>query len=144
MGETVLGEGRTEGDRRRKESTVRRLLLLLGLGAAILALAGGTSAATAKARFQLKGEVYPNATFKIELKTAAGRRVKTLPAGTYRIKIEDVATVHNFHLKGPGVNKATSVSRRVETIWTVRLRHGRYTFLCDPHAGTMHGSFRVT
>ena len=123
---------------------MRRFLLLLGLGAVVLALAGGTSAATAKQRFQLKGEVYSNAAFKIELKTAAGRRVKTLDAGTYRIKVEDVATIHNFHLKGPGVNKATSIPRRAETIWTVRLRPGRYVFVCDPHVGTMHGSFRVT
>jgi plastocyanin len=78
------------------------------------------------------------------MKNAAGRPLKTVKAGTYRIKIEDKATTHNFRLKGPGVNKATSVSRRVETTWTVRLRPGKYTFRCDPHASMMRGSFRVT
>ena len=63
---------------------------------------------------------------------------------TYRIKIEDKATIHNFRLRGPGVNKATSVPGKTETIWTVRLRTGTYRFLCDPHAASMRGSFRVT
>jgi plastocyanin len=123
---------------------VRRFLLALGLGGVVLALAGTGTSATAKDRFQLKGEVYGNSTFKIEMKNAAGRALKTVKAGTYRIKIEDKATIHNFRLKGPGVNKATSVSRRAETIWTVRLRPGKYTFRCDPHASMMRGSFRVT
>jgi len=26
----------------------------------------------------------------------------------------------------------------------VTLRKGRYTYLCDPHATNMHGTFRVT
>jgi plastocyanin len=123
---------------------VRRFLLALGLGGVVLALAGTGTSATAKDRCQLKGEVYGNSTFKIEMKNAAGRALKTVKAGTYRIKIEDKATIHNFRLKGPGVNKATSVSRRAETIWTVRLRPGKYTFRCDPHASMMRGSFRVT
>jgi plastocyanin len=123
---------------------VRRFLLALGLGGVALALAGTGTSATAKDRFQLKGEVYGNSTFKIEMKNAAGRPLKAVKAGTYRIKIEDKATVHNFRLKGPGVNKATSVSRRAETIWTVRLLPGKYTFRCDPHASRMRGSFRVT
>jgi len=118
-------------------------LLAIGVAGIVLALAGTGTSATAKDKFQLKGEVYGNSSFKIEMKNAAGRKLKTVKAGTYRIKIEDKASVHNFHLKGPGVNKATSVSRRAETIWTVRLRPGKYTFLCDPHASMMRGSFRV-
>jgi len=123
---------------------LRRILLALGLAGTALALAANGPSATAKDNFQLKGEVYGNAAFKIEMKNAAGRQLKTVKRGTYRIKIEDKATIHNFRLKGPGVNKATSVRRRAETIWTVRLRPGKYTFLCDPHASTMRGSFRVT
>lgn len=51
--------------------------------------------AQAKDTFQLKGEVYASS-FKIEMKNAAGRTLKTVRAGTYRIKIEDHATMHNF------------------------------------------------
>ena len=109
-----------------------------------MALAGTGTSATAKDRFQLKGEVYGNSQFKIEMKNAAGRPLRTIKRGTYRIKIEDKASIHNFHLTGPGVNKATSISGRTETIWTVRLRPGKYTFACDPHRSSMRGSFRVT
>ena len=124
---------------------MRRLLLALTLVAVVLALAGtGTSATAKKERFQLKGEVYPNSQFKIEMENKAGKDLKKIKAGTYRIKIEDRASIHNFHLKGPGVNKKTSIGGRTETIWTVRLKRGKYTFVCDPHASTMRGSFRVT
>ena len=108
-----------------------------------LALAAGASplgAAQAKEPEGLKGEVYPN--FKIELQNH-GRDVKTLKAGTYTIKIEDKARIHNFHLKGPGVDKATTVPFVGERTWRVTLRPGTYTYLCDPHASGMRGTFRV-
>jgi plastocyanin len=78
------------------------------------------------------------------MENKAGKKLRSVRAGSYRLKVEDKATVHNFRLKGPGLNKATKVSARSEAIWTVRLRKGTYTFLCDPHAGTMRGTFRVT
>ena len=115
------------------------MLVLLSLAALSLALVAGGNA---KSSYALKGEVYAN--FKIELKTAAGRRVTTLKRGTYRIKIEDHSSIHNFHLRGPGVNKSTTVGGVSERIWTVTLRPGKYTFVCDPHAMQMRGSFRVT
>jgi len=110
---------------------------------AAVALAPTAPAETVKDRFDLKGEVY-NTNFKIEMKNGANRDLRTVKAGTYRIKIEDKSSIHNFRLIGPGVNKATAVSRKVETIWTVKLKPGKYTYLCDPHAGMMRGSFRVT
>jgi plastocyanin len=118
-------------------------MALLGACGAALSLLGASMPAQAKDTFQLKGEVYASS-FKIEMTNAAGRTLKTVRAGTYRIKIEDHATIHNFHLKGPGVNKKTTVAGRIETIWTLRLRPGKYTFVCDPHASIMRGSFRVT
>lgn len=121
---------------------MKRIALLGACGAA-LSLVGASVPAQAKDTFQLKGEVYASG-FKIEMKTAAGRTLKTVKAGTYRIKIEDHTTIHNFHLKGPGVSKETTVAGRTETIWILRLRPGTYTFVCDPHASMMRGSFRVT
>ena len=108
----------------------------------LVAVSGGT-AASSKDNFDLKGEVYPTG-FKIEMKNAANRKLTAVKAGTYRIKIEDEATIHNFRLMGPGVNKATSVPRKSELIWTLRLKPGTYTYLCDPHASMMRGTFRVT
>ncbi len=121
---------------------MRKLVLLLAVaGLALVAVVGG-NAATTKGGFALKGEVYA-ANFKIEMKNAANQPLKMIKAGTYRIKIEDKSSIHNFRLAGPGVNKSTSVGRVVETTWTVRLRPGKYTFSCDAHA-QMHGTFRVT
>jgi plastocyanin len=121
---------------------VGRVLVLLGVAVLALAAVVGGNAATGKSAYDLKGEVYATG-FKIELVNRANQRLKTLKAGTYRIKIEDKASTHNFHLFGPGVNKSTSVSGLTETTWSVRLKPGKYTFACDAHA-QMRGTFRVT
>ena len=121
----------------------RRATAGLGLVAAAAIAAAAVPSGQAKERFDLKGQVYGDAAFKIEMKNAAGRKLTSIKAGTYRIKIEDKATIHNFRLTGPGVNRATSTPRLAETVWTVRLKPGRYVFVCDPHASVMRGSFRV-
>ena len=64
------------------------------------------AASGTRRRAGLVGEVGPG--FSIEVKQD-GKDVKTLKAGTYTIKVEDKASIHDFHLIGPGVNKATSV-----------------------------------
>ena len=117
------------------------LRTMFALLACCLAAAFAVGGAGAKERFDLKGEVYPN--YKIEFTNAAGKKVTTLKAKTYVIKVEDHATIHDFHLVGPGVNKSTSVSGTGERLWTLRLRPGRYTYFCDPHKSMMRGSFRV-
>jgi len=118
---------------------MKRLRLAL-LAASIVTAALFAATALAKESGGLKGEVYPN--FKIEF-TNNGRDVKTLRAGTYTIKVEDKAAIHNFHLIGPGVNRSTGVGFTGERSWRVTLKPGRYTFVCDPHVTTMRGSFRV-
>jgi plastocyanin len=72
------------------------------------------------------------------------RRVSRLTAGRYRIVVRDRSKLHNFHLRGPGVNKRTTVGFSGTVTWTVTLRRGRYTFVCDPHRALMKGGFRVT
>ena len=119
---------------------LRRLLLPLALLALLLA-AAGTAGARTGATPTLTGEVGPG--FTIEVKKA-GKDVKTLPAGTYKLKVEDKGTIHNFHLKGPGVDKKTGVSFTGTQTWTVKLRAGTYTYQCDPHASRgMKGTFKV-
>jgi plastocyanin len=113
---------------------------LFALAAAAVAVAFVASAQAKSTG--LTGEVGPG--FSIEVKKA-GKDLKTIKAGTYRIKVEDKATIHNFHLIGPGLNKKTGVSFKGDTIWTIKLKPGRYTYQCDPHAASgMKGSFRVT
>jgi plastocyanin len=43
------------------------------------------------------------------------------------------------------VNKSTSVAFKgtLKKPWTVTLRKGTYTYVCDPHRTQMKGSFRV-
>ena len=90
----------------------------------------------------LTGEVGPG--YSIEVKKA-GKDLKTIEAGTYRIKVEDKAAIHNFHLIGPGLNKKTGISFKGDATWTIKLKPGRYTYQCDPHhLSGMQGHFRVT
>jgi plastocyanin len=69
---------------------------------------------------------------------------KTVRAGTYLIVVHDRSPIHNFHLAGPGVNKATSVPAVSTVKWTVKLKKGTYTFVCDPHVAVMKGVLKVT
>jgi hypothetical protein len=90
---------------------------------------------------KLQGTVGPD--FSIHLKH--GRRpVKTLRAGPYLIMVADRSPIHDFHLRGPGVNKViTSVAFVGTKTIKVQLEPGLYTYVCDPHHLLMHGSFRV-
>jgi plastocyanin len=120
---------------------LRRLLLLLSLLAVVLVTATAGNARMA-ATPKLSGEVGPGFTIQVK---AAGRSVKTLKAGTYRILVEDKASIHDFHLSGPGVNKTTGIPFTGKQTWTVKLKPGTYTYQCDPHASVgMKGTFRVT
>jgi plastocyanin len=108
----------------------------------VAALAAGVFLASAEASTpRLTGEVGPGFTIEVN---KAGKDVKTLKAGTYRIKVEDKSSIHNFHLIGPGVNKKTGVGFTGDTTWTIKLKPGRYTYQCDPHASAgMKDHFRV-
>ena len=46
--------------------------------------------------------------------TKGGKKVSKLKAGTYVFKIADKSTIHNFHLKGPGIDKKTSVGAKAQ------------------------------
>jgi plastocyanin len=112
------------------------------IAASVLAVLVLIPAQAASTVSRLKGEVGPGFTIDVE---KAGKDVKTLKAGKYTLKVEDKSTIHNFHLMGPGINKKTAVSFKGETTWTIKLKPGRYTYQCDPHAASgMKGSFRVT
>jgi hypothetical protein len=81
----------------------------------------------------------------ISFKTAGGAAVKSVTAGAYTIVVRDRSSDHNFHLRGTGVNKTTSVGGTGTFTWrNVKLAKGKvYRFVCDPHADDMSGSFRV-
>ena len=115
------------------------LRFILAAGLVALVAAAGSSAATPT----LVGKVGPDTSFKITL-TKGGKSFKTLTPGKYVIVVHDTASTHDFHLKGPGVDKKTSVGAKGTKTWTVTLKKGTYRYLCDPHAAIMKGSFKVS
>jgi plastocyanin len=89
----------------------------------------------------LTGTVGPGFTITLKKGTA---KVTKLKAGSYTIKVSDKSKIHNFRLKGPGVNKTTSVGGTGTSTWKVTLKKGKYTVVCDPHASFMKASFVVS
>jgi plastocyanin len=121
---------------------LRRLLLPLALLLAVSLTVVAAGTAGTQKTIALTGEVGPG--FSIELKQGS-KDVKTLKAGTYTIKVQDKATIHNFHLIGKGLNKSTTVPFTGTQTWKVTLKKGTYTYQCDPHASAgMKGTFKVT
>jgi len=103
---------------------------------ATLALASPTFAAVSTNTNTLTGTVGPGFTITMNK--------KTVKAGSYVITIHDLASIHDFHLTGSGVDKKTSVPGTGTTKWTVSLKKGTYHFVCDPHHTFMHGVLKVT
>ena len=113
-------------------------LITIGLTTilATLALASSTFGAVTANTKTLTGTVGPGFTISMNK--------KTVKAGTYVITVHDLASIHDFHLTGPGVDKKTSVPGTGTTKWTVKLKKGTYHFVCDPHHTIMHGVLNVT
>jgi plastocyanin len=118
---------------------IGRCWLFVGVVTAALALAGIGSAGAAKT---VKGTVGPGFTISL---SANGKKVTRLkPHRPYRFVIDDRSSSHDFHLRGPGLNRVLSSVRFVgKKSYTLTLKKGSYRFFCDPHASFMHGAFTV-
>lgn len=92
----------------------------------------------------LVGVVGHNDAFSISLSDPSGNAISDLAAGTYSLTIKDESTIHDFHLTGAGVDHATGVGSTGTTTFSVTFKPGTYSFVCDPHASSMHGSFTVS
>ena len=114
-----------------------RMFVLLATVAAGLSLVATAAAAPVK----LVGTVGPGFTITLKKGTV---KVTKLKRGKYTFVIRDKSSIHNFHLKGPVSKMFTSVSATGTKTVTLTLKPGKYTYVCDPHASTMRGSFRVT
>src|SRR4026208_2519180 len=74
-----------------------------------------------------------------------GKVFKTLKHGRYTFAISDKASIHNFQIEGPGVDRAiTTVSFKGTKTVTIMLSKGSYKFYCKPHESSMFGRFKVT
>jgi hypothetical protein len=84
----------------------------------------------------LKGKVTDGQVISISQDTAS--------AGRYRVVVDDQTTNHNWHIRGRGVDKSTSVMSTGRTVWRVRLRVDTYVIHCDVHPRTMRTSLTVS
>jgi len=109
----------------------------LSVSVAVLAL---VVVAPAPAATRLVATVGPSATITL---TKAGRKVTTLRPGAYTITGRDRSRFHNFALTGPRLRRLTTVSFTGTRTWNVRLRRGKHTYVCTPHASFMRGTFNV-
>jgi hypothetical protein len=107
--------------------------------AAVLLPGAAQSAPTATA---LNVTVGPG--FSIRVADAGGQAVRQLDPGDYSITIRNLSpsSEHNFHLTGPGVDKASAFDNTTVT-WDVTFVDGTYKWQCDAHPTIMKGSFRV-
>ena len=115
-----------------------RIRLALAAAAAVALL---VAAAAQSATPKLVGTVGPSFTITLKKGTT---KVTKLKAGKYTFVIRDKSNIHNFHLTGPVSKMFTTVAFQGTKTVTLRLKPGKYTYVCDPHASTMRGTFRVT
>ena len=92
----------------------------------------------------LVGDVGKNDAFTISLSDDTGKPISNLAAGSYKLVVHDESGIHNFHLSGSGIDDSTSVGEKTTKTFTVSLKPGDYTFVCDPHASQMNGRFTVS
>jgi len=111
--------------------------LLVAVPVALLA------APAAQAYTPFYGTVGPGAT--IVLKRANGTVVRNASRGNKTFVLRDRSSFHNFHLKGPGIDRRTGVAFVGNRTWSpLLLRVGRYTIVCDRHPLTMVRRFNVS
>ena len=92
----------------------------------------------------LVGTVGKNDAFTISLTDDKGAAITNVAAGTYQLTVHDDSGIHNFHVKGSGVDDATSIAKAEVKTFSLTLTPGTYTFLCDSHPTQMKGSFKVS
>lgn len=117
------------------------MIRLVAAFLALAALAAQPAGAATPAR--LVATVGPGT--MITFKKSSGAAVRSLRPGTYTITVRDRSRAHNFHLLGPTntLSRSTTVGFVGTKTWRMRLVKGRYSYICDPHAMTMKGSFTV-
>jgi hypothetical protein len=90
---------------------------------------------------QLTGSVGPGK--RIALTHPGARlRVASLPAGVVVIRVSDRSATDNFHLVGPGVNRATTRLGKPTVTWRLTLKRGLYAYRSDASL-SLRGSVRV-
>jgi hypothetical protein len=77
----------------------------------------------------IRGSVGPGFEIRVSRHQAQPRR--------FTFIVRDRSSMHNWHIRGPGVDRSTTVPFTGRREWTIRLREGTYRIVCDPHSSTM-------
>jgi hypothetical protein len=108
--------------------------------------AAGTSRGARKLVGTVGSTQDPDA-YEITLTTEDGVEVTTiLPPGEYRLEINDLSTIHNFHLRGryAGADVVTDVAGTGEKTAIVLLNEPEsYIYSCDAHPARMKATFSI-
>ena len=124
-----------------------RILVLVGAAFALsVGLAASALGQRASTTPTLKGVVGPGFTISL---TKGGHRIRSLPAGTYKVTVTDRSAIHNFTLERespkPNIEKhVTGTAFKGTKTITVTLKRGRWSFYCSVHESMMHGFFKVS
>jgi hypothetical protein len=125
----------------------RRLRLAVPFAAALAVLALPAGAARSDDNPVLDAIVGTNDGFDITLNDSSGRKILSIPAGTYTIVVHDRSAIHNFHLASnadPTVDFRTDVPFVGDMTFVATFKAGiRYAYACEPHWQVMNGSFAV-
>lgn len=113
----------------------KRLVLIAAAVAVCLFAATPTSADNGR----LTGSVGPG--FAISVTDSSGATVKHLDPGTYTLLVPDLSEEHDFHLSGPSVDVSTDILFVGDTTFTITVKDGTYSFVCDAHPSRMQGLF---
>lgn len=122
---------------------MRRLSLLAALVGALGALAAPAGALAPRPKFETLIIAIVGPGDVLTVQWLSEKTVTRLKPGHYYILVQDRSNARNFHLRGPGVNRASPVKRVHAFAWHVVLRKGVYRYWSDPQKRTMHGQFRV-
>jgi hypothetical protein len=91
---------------------------------------------------QLAGSVGPGKRISLT-RAGASARVASVKSGAAVLRVSDRSTTDNFHLTGPGVNRATTRAGRATVTWRLTLKRGLYAYRSDA-TPSLRSSFRVS
>jgi plastocyanin len=124
-----------------------RLALPVGLAVVALATGGCGGGNDLPKLIATVGSPDDPDAYEISLRTEDGEEVTTvLAGGEYRLEINDLSTIHNFHLtpRVTGVELATEVSGTGERTADVLFKEPEaYIYFCDAHPTRMEVTFSI-
>ncbi len=127
----------------RSRRIVVPVAIAIAVGAAVLVASAAARPAGVKT---LTGVVGKNNAYKISLVDSTGKKVTSIPAGTYKLVIHDDSAIHNYELDGPHGKSwtFTSVPFKGTKTFTLKLVAGKYKAYCAPHESIMFQHFTVS